>query len=328
MIDIPRETVIRRYIPVKYLETILNGELYFTQFDKFPDRLEGGIAANNFSSISNSWGVLDRAINRNWPSVESDRSEIAEVPEKKEYFPSLFGPQHRDNGEAYLKNIRYWLYASCWIDLPHECYAMWQLFGSSGANCTHPTPCQVCYESLGQSVCIESTVGALLDNLDLPKGYSLLARKIEYLDQGAHTFEEHELADKPFFTKASHYSFEHEYRFLVWPTDKDIRFSYKHESTGVGSTKNDQDHLRVSVNNIDSVIHKIILSPLPPAQQLAIQADHMKKYKSALGLQESLSNTPLRDKVEEMCRKYQISSKIVDSALNQVPATDCYSAVR
>lgn len=326
MIDLPRETVIRRYIPIERLETILKGELYFTRFDKFDDRLEGGISSNNFSSISNSWEVFDRALNRHWPSVDKDGTEVAEFAGTEQYFPSLFGQQHKDNGEAYLQNIRYWLYASCWIDLPHECYAMWQLFGSSGANCRHAIPCRACYESLGQSICIESTVGALLDNLEVPKNYSLLAKKIEYINQKTHKFEEHDLASKPFFCKAAHYSFEHEYRVLVWPTDKDVRFSYKHESTGMGSTKNDQDHLRIKITSVDSIIQKIILSPLPHARQLAIQAAHMEKYQSALGLQESLANAPLRKKVEDMCRKYQISTRIVDSALNQVPATDCYLA--
>ncbi|WP_455894109.1 hypothetical protein [Pseudomonas palmensis] len=329
VIDVCRDTVIRRYLPLRHFKSILETKsLYFARFDDFEDRLEGGISANNFPSISDAWGQIDVALNKQWPSP-SDNGEHVKVIDRNtfgESFPSLFGEQLKINGEAYLQNVRNWLYASCWSDKPHECHAMWQLFGSSGGNCRHNTPCIECQESLGTAVCIETTLGSIIDNLVLPDGFNLLVRKVEYLDHKAATFQDHELAVRPFFSKALHFGFEHELRFMVWPTDKNIRFSYKHESTGKGSTVNGRKEVRVPIKNPEAMVNKIILSPVSFINQRAAEKQHWESHESVLGLQEALANSDLRAQVEALCKEYNVSATIVDSDLNQVSAKDCYSA--
>lgn len=330
IIDACRDTVVRRYLPLRHFKSLLEKKsLYFTRFDNFEDRLEGGISANNFPSISNAWRQIDASINKQWPSRSGNDEPVEEINRNifGESFPSLFGEQLKINGEAYLQNVRNWLYASCWSDMPYECHAMWQLFGSSGGNCRHKTPCTECQESLGTAVCIETTLGAIIDNLVLPDDFNLLVRKVEYLDHKEATFQDHELAVRPFFSKALHFGFEHELRFMVWPTDKNIRFSYKHESTGKGSTVNGREEVNVPIKNLETMFSKIILSPLSFTKQSAAEKQHWENHESALGLQEALANSGLRAQVEALCKEYNVAATIVDSDLNQVAVKDGYSAM-
>ena len=322
--NVPRNTVLKRYISLEKFEKLLTDKaLYFARFDRFEDRLEGGINQKNFPSISNSWGILDRAINGCWPSVESQSDESTSKGEMlSETFSSLFGEQKKINGEAYLQNVSSWLYASCWTDLRHECQAMWQLYGSSGACCRHEAPCTKCQASVGMSLCIETTLGSLIDNLVLDEGYNAIARKIEYLDHRNAVFLEHEMAVRPFFAKALHFSYEHELRLMLWPKRKDIDFSYIHNA----STINERQSVSLPLENLDSLIHKIILSPISYATQKQLSDNHFSKYKTALGLPEALANENLRQRVSALCQEFGVSAEIVDSDLNQISASDCYSA--
>ncbi|ELF6207572.1 hypothetical protein RNI54_004425 [Pseudomonas putida] len=322
-VEIPRETVVRRYMSLNIFQKLIeSSSLYFSRFTSFDDHLEGGITKKNYSSISNSLEVFDLAMNRQWPAANGSRTDSDDQSKLfNATFPSLFGEQKKLDGDAYLKNVRSWLYASCWTDIPHECLAMWQLYGSSGANCRHENYCIECNESVGRSICIETTIGAILDNLEIDESYNLMARKIDYIDHRSVSFEDEDLAFKPFFSKALHFSYEHEVRFMLWPNRKDIEFSYKYKQ----STQNSQLSVSLPIRDINSFIGRIILSPLPPKAQMQIVAKHHEKYSTNLGLSDSLSNTRLRESVDSILLKHGLKADVVDSDLNQTAFSDCYS---
>lgn len=321
---VSRDSIIKRYMSLDKFEKLVNSEsMYFTRFDSFEDNLEGGINNANFPSISNDTKILDATIDF-WPSTQRrDEQKKTEVITEinSEEFPSLFGTQQKINGNAFLEHISSWLYANCWTDLPYECQAMWQLYGSSGSNCRHADGCIECEKTHGMSVCVESTVGAVLDSLEMNEDYNLSIQKVEYLDHRHTVFEDHDLLSKPFFSKAMHFSYENEVRFLLWPDKKNIKFSYKYQQSSINELKN----IELRIKDISSFIGKVILSPLPFKKAKAIHNHHMKNHQSPLGLQEALSNVDLRNRIEKLCTQKGLNIEISDSDLNQTPTVDCYT---
>lgn len=327
-VDIAREKTIRRYMSFENFERLIKSQtMYFSRFDSFDDHLEGGINKRNFSSISNSLEILD-SMNLSWPGIrprsEQELAELQKVQNEiqNHTFQSLFGPQKKVDGEAYLQRISSWLYASCWTDLPHECHAMWQLYGSSGSNCRHEAGCTECAKTLGDSVCIETTIGSVEDSLEIKDGYNFSIRKVEYLDHRESVFEESEMVYRPFFSKALHFSYENEIRFMLWPNRKDINFSYKFNQSTTNNIRSEQ----LSITSLESFIGKVILSPIPLKEAKDIRARHMEQYQSTLGLEEALSNSNLKNKVRNLLNDKNLKINIVDSDLNQICVTDCYTS--
>ncbi|MBC3479970.1 hypothetical protein [Pseudomonas sp. SWRI77] len=326
-IEIPRDTIIKRYLSFQHFERLIkNQSLYFSRFDKFEDHLEGGINRRNYHNISNSLSIFDLAMQK-WPSVSLRTEEETQALNKSESeiledtFTSILGPQKKIDGDAFLKNISSWLYANCWTDLGHECQAMWQLYGSSGSNCRHDNGCQECAKTLGNSVCIETTVGAIVDNLELPEGYNLTVQKIEYIDHRTSHFHEDDLVMRPYFSKALHFSYENEVRFMLWPESNDIKFSYKYKQ----STINNQDNQQLKLKNLSRFIHRVILAPPPPSKISKIQKLHMERFGTELGVQDELSNRYLKSKVEKLFIATNLNLKISESDLIQISPKDCYT---
>lgn len=327
-VAVARKKTIRRYMSFENFERLIKSQtMYFSRFDSFDDHLEGGINKRNFSTISNSLQILD-SLSLSWPGVHPrSKQELAKLQEvqseiQNHTFPSLFGPQKKVDGEAYLQRISSWLYASCWTDLPHECHAMWQLYGSSGSNCRHDVGCTECAKTLGDSVCIETTIGAVEDSLEMKDGYHLSIRKVEYLDHRESVFEESEMVYRPFFSKALHFGYENEIRFMLWPNRKNINFSYKFNQSTVNNIHSEQ----LRITNLESFIGKVILSPIPFREARNIRARHMEQHQSTLGLEEALSNSNLKHKVRSLLSDNNLKINIIDSDLNQICVTDCYTS--
>ncbi|MDD1960081.1 hypothetical protein NP534_08175 [Pseudomonas sp. 39004] len=326
-IEIPRDTTVKRYLSFQNFERLIkNQSLYFSRFDKFEDHLEGGINRRNYHNISNSLSIFDLAMQR-WPSVSPRTEEETQALRKSETeifentFPSILGTQKKLDGDAFLKNISSWLYANCWTDLGHECQAMWQLYGSSGSNCRHDKGCQECAETIGNSVCIETTAGAIVDNLELPEGYNLTIRKVEYIDHRTSHFHEDDLVMRPYFSKALHFSYENEVRFMLWPESNDIKFSHKHDQ----STINNQDNQQLKLKDLNSFIHRVILAPPPPSKIYKTRSLHMERFGTELGLEDELSNKNLKTKVEALFRANNLNINITESDLIQISPKDCYT---
>lgn len=326
-VGVARDKIIRRYMSFENFEKLVRTQtMHFSRFDSFDDRLEGGINKGNFSSISNSLEVLD-SINCSLPGTQPrNEQELLDLQKlqnaiQNQTFPSLFGTLKKMDGDAYLQRISSWLYASCWTDLPHECDAMWQLYGSSGSNCRHDAGCKECIKTLGETVCIETTIGSLVDSLELKDGYNISVQKIEYLDHRKSVFEDSDMICRQFFSKAMHFSYENEIRFMLWPERSDINFSYKFNQ----STINNITSVQLNITDLESFIGKIILSPLPFKDAKAIRAQRVEQYQSALGLGEALSNKVLKNKVQALLCEKNININVVESDLNQMCVTDCYT---
>jgi len=325
LIGVSRDLVVRRYMSLSKFEKLVStGCMYFSRFDDFPDKLEGGITSQNYTDVSCALEIFDLAMS-SFPSSDgrSNSSELKDVMHEvsNETFEGLYGAQKRIDGDSYLKLVSSWLYATCWTDLPHECQAMWSLYGVTGIGCSHPECCAQCENTHGMSVCIETTVGAIIDNLDLSDDYHFSVQKVDYIDHRSTKFGKDEISSRPFFSKAKHFSYEHEVRFVLWPNKADVRFSCVRGE----STVNQQPHVLLGVKNMSSLIKKIILSPVSFQAAAKTRKSHLEQYQSLLGLEGSLSNKILKHKVVSLCKLNGVDVEITDSDMNQVGVSDCYT---
>ena len=240
-IGVDRDLIVKRYMSLDKFESLLtSGKLYFPRFDRFIDKLEGGITGQNYPDVSVSLEIFDLAINYRasdpaCPEKEQAEKRINEI--NNETFEGLFGSEKKLNGDTYLKTINSWLYANCWTDLNHECEAMWSLYGITGVGCNHDECCPRCESTHGTSVCIETTVGSILDNLELDERYNFSIQKVEYIDHKTTKFGANELSTKPFYSKAKHFSYENEIRLILWPDRNNISFDYAFEKSTVNDEK-------------------------------------------------------------------------------------------
>lgn len=325
LIGVDRDLVVRRYMSLSKFEKLLStGSMYFTRFDNFPDKLEGGITSQNYTDVSCALELFDLAMS-SFPSSDGHSNSNALKDVMREVsngtFEGLYGTQKRIDGDSYLKLVSSWLYATCWTDLPHECQAMWSLYGVTGIGCTHSERCVQCENTHGMSVCIETTVGAIIDNLELSDDYHFSVQKVDYIDHRNTKFGKDEISNRPFFSKAKHFSYEHEVRFVLWPNKVDVRFSYVRGE----STANQQAHVLLGVKNMSSLIKKVILSPVSFQAAAKARKSHLEQYQSLLGLEENLSNKILKDKVVFLCKVNGVDVEIADSDMNQVGTSDCYT---
>lgn len=327
LVGVSRDLIVRRYMSLDKFEKLLStGGLYFARFDSFSDKLEGGITSQNYPDVSCALELFDLAMNplprgTSHSGKEVVKDIIGEVSNST--FEGLYGTHKRIDGDDYLKLVSTWLYASCWTDLPHECQAMWSLYGVTGTGCDHPECCVQCESTHGMSICIETTVGSIVDNLQLEEEYHFSVQKVDYVNHKTTKFGSGELSTKPFFSKAKHFSYENEVRFVLWPNKANVCFSYKNGE----STINEQPHVLLGVKDMGSLIKKIILSPVPYSSAVKIRESHLEQYQTLLGLEENLSNKILRDKVVSLCKINGVHVEIVDSDMNQVGTSDCYTYV-
>lgn len=325
IIGVSRDLVVRRYMSLSKFEKLLStGNMYFSRFDDFPDKLEGGITSQNYTDVSCALEVFDLTMS-SFPRADGQsnsrvlKDNIHEVGNGT--FEGLYGTQKRIDGDSYLKLVSSWLYANCWTDLPHECQAMWSLYGVTGIGCTHSEFCVKCENTHGMSVCIETTVGAIIDNLELSDDYHFSVQKVDYIDHRNTKFGKDEISSRPFFSKAKHFSYEHEVRFVLWPNKAGVRFSYVRGE----STVNQQAHVLLGVKDMSSLIKKVILSPISFRAAAKTRESHLEQYQSLLGLEGSLSNKMLKDKVISLCKVNGVDVEIADSDMNQVGTSDCYT---
>jgi len=312
----------------KFESLVNKGKLYFSRFDSFVDKLEGGVGSQNYPDISASYGLMDLACNFKASDPESPEKKQAEeriLEINNETFQGIFGEQRKIDGDSYLKQVSSWLYASCWTDLPHECEAMWSLYGVTGIGCNHAQCCPECESTHGMSICIETTVRSILDNLEHDNQYNLSIQKVEYIDHKKTKFEMHELDSKPFFSKAKHFSYENEVRLMLWP-DKNICFSDVCGGDTEKKTEPDKK-IELKIKDLGLFIGRVILSPIPSRSGAEIRKSHNEKHQSNLGLQDSLSNKALKAKVMSLCVSNSIIVEVVDSDLNQVATNDLYSSM-
>lgn len=207
MDDIRSNTTIQRYMNFYKLESLLLTKcLYVPKMSTFEDELEGGLSAGDFLEFTNDARLLDCALNGLWPAAQDDQNDSAVssatlAPIRARTFHSIFGDMPSDEAINFFTRAREWIYVSCWHASPHECTAMWQLFGKKN------------------SVCVTSSKEKLeaVANFHANEASHAIVSKVDYIDHFTKSTAGGELT--PFLSKSLPYSFEREVRLIAWHHD-------------------------------------------------------------------------------------------------------------
>lgn len=254
--SLPGSVKVRRYLtPFKFEYLLKEKSLYMPSYAGFSDKLEGGITSKDYLRSTLELELLDSAMSRlgcmDGPEGFYKREEEAKEQSlrfKERKFETIFGEELSENLEAYLKNIRNWLYACCWHNYDQECYAMWEIYGKgkdryAGTLLNLPA---------GSGFCIETTVEKIQENLVLSADYNFVLSEVDYINHLEESPFENPMAQ--FSSKARHFEFEKEIRLIAWPKRDGIIFSYKYGM----STTNDEKTISPKIKDLNSFISKVI----------------------------------------------------------------------
>ena len=216
--------------------------LFLPKMSIFEDHLEGGLTAKDYLSTSNDAAILDVAINGLWPATDeaienrTKRLEQAESIQQKlrlRTFETPFGSYKCDDIEKIFSRCREWLYVSCWHKSPHECSAMWSMYGADN-----------------NSVCIFTTEEKLRSQAQSESGVNVITfQDVNYLDHKSACFDKNNLA--PFVAKALPFSFEKELRIISYSPETDLNIA----------TKNSANGKKLPIKSLSQLIDKIVVSP-------------------------------------------------------------------
>jgi len=234
--------ILQRYMDLpKFVSLLQSKSIYLAKMAAFDDALEGGLTVGDFFKVSNSAAIIDVALNCLWPvhnesqeerGLRLSRASKLQDDLRDRRFVTPFGEYACDDAEQLFPRCRQWLFVSCWHQSPHECSAMWKIYGNDrNAVCIFTT-----IEKLKESVSpCES-----LDNVEF--------REVSYIDHVDYVFSSDPLA--PFIAKSKPYTFENEFRVVAWDSKVDLLKSDINNDTGT----------LLSVN-LDKLIDKVVVSP-------------------------------------------------------------------
>lgn len=234
---------LQRYMDLpKFIYFLQESALFLPKMSIFEDRLEGGLTAKDYLSTSNDAAILDVAMNGFWPTTDettenrTNRLEQAESIQKKirlREFDTPFGSYKSDDLEKIFSLCREWIHVSCWHKSPHECSAMWSLYGADK-----------------NSVCIFTTEDKLANNIRPESNANIITfQDVKYLDHESDCLDKNNLA--PFIAKSLPFSFEKELRIVSYNPDKDLNTSEKNNASGE----------RLPIKSLSQLIDKIVVSP-------------------------------------------------------------------
>lgn len=219
-----RSTKIQRYMDFsKFLHMLENKQMFMCRIDKFEDKLEGGLTTINDFFYSGALEALSNLVNNSLPlSLGKDYNSTESVEEAKQrqqdyedklinkLFKTVFGDIELSERLTYkdvIKAQKQWFDVSCWhsnVD-DSESIAMWKIY---------------CNDI--NSVCINTTIGQLLDSIEKDKDINLLIQKIEYIDHRADYYSlEVDSKIAPFVHKHKAYKFENEIRLIAYNHSND-----------------------------------------------------------------------------------------------------------
>lgn len=235
--------ILQRYMNLpKFMYLLQEGALYLPKMSIFEDHLEGGLTAKDYLSTSNEAAILDTALNVSWPAADNSienhkkRLEQAEAIQQKlknRTFETPFGVYKCEDIEKIFSQCREWLYVSCWHKSPHECSAMWSLYGADK-----------------NSVCIFTTEEKILSQILPESSINIIALEdVEYLDHGSDCLGKSNLA--PFIAKSLPFSFEKELRIVSYNPKTDLNATERNNSNGE----------KLPIKSLSELIEKIVVSP-------------------------------------------------------------------
>jgi len=216
--------------------------LFLPKMSAFEDHLEGGLTARDYLSNSNDAPILDIAFNGLWPVVgesaeeRTRRLEQAESSQQKlllRTFDTPFGSYKCDEIEKIFSRCREWLYVSCWHKSPHECSAMWSLYGADN-----------------NSVCIFTTEEKLRNQAQSESGTNIITlQDVKYIDHQSACLGNNNLS--PFTAKALPFSFEKELRIISYNPKIDLNIAAENSARGE----------KLSIKSLSKLIDKVVISP-------------------------------------------------------------------
>lgn len=235
--------ILQRYMNLpKFMYLLQEGALFLPKMSIFEDHLEGGLTARDYLSTSNDVAILDIAINGFWPAADEsaenrskllDQAKLIQQELRLRTFETPFGSYKRDDIDKVFSRCREWLYVSCWHKSPHECSAMWSLYGADK-----------------NSVCIFTSEDKLRDQIQLANEVDTVTfQDVKYLDHKRASLGNECLA--PFFAKALPFSFEKELRVISYNSTIDLNITAKNSASGE----------RLSIKSLSELIDKIVVSP-------------------------------------------------------------------
>lgn len=226
----------------KFMYLLQENALYLPKMSIFEDHLEGGLTAKDYLSTSNETTIVDAALNVSWPTADNSfenhkkRLEQAEAIQQKlknRTFETPFGVYKCDDIEKIFSQCREWLYVSCWHKSPHECSAMWSLYGADK-----------------NSVCIFTTEEKLLNQIQPESSINIITLEdVAYLNHGSDCLGKSNLA--PFISKSLPFSFEKESRIVSYNPKIDLNATERNNSSGE----------KLPIKSLSELIEKIVVSP-------------------------------------------------------------------
>jgi hypothetical protein len=227
----------------KFISLIQEKSIYLAKMAAFDDALEGGLTVSDFFKVSNSPAIIDLAINGFLPVCDESPDERnqrlshakniqCELRDRR--FKTPFGEYKCDEAEQLFPICRQWLYVSCWHKSPHECSAMWKIYGSDK-----------------NSICIFTSADRLKASVSPVNSFENIDfREVQYIN---HIEHEHDLSSDPmsaFISKSRPYAFENEFRVIAWNSNVDLSIEHTNSDNGA--------FLDVDLNKL---IEKIVVSP-------------------------------------------------------------------
>ncbi|WP_146157128.1 DUF2971 domain-containing protein [Shewanella morhuae] len=234
--------ILQRYMDLpKFVSLLQTKSIYLAKMAAFDDALEGGLTVSDFFKVSNAPKTFDFAFNLAWPSYNESQDEREErstaahkaqneLRERK--FETLFGVYQCDEAEQLFPICKQWLYVSCWHQSPHECSAMWKIYGSDK-----------------NSVCIFTTVEKLKASIATSNLFKNIDfREVNYISHIDHEFSIDPIS--PFIAKSKPYTFENEFRVVAWNENIDLTMSSVNSEVGA-----------LLGVKLETLIDKIVVSP-------------------------------------------------------------------
>lgn len=265
--------ILQRYMNLpKFMYLLQEKALFLPKMSKFSDHLEGGLTARDYFARSNEAAIIDLALNALFPTgqkPDSDRQRQlsrAEALQKTlmdRTFETPFGSYNCEEIEKLFVRCREWLYVSCWHKSPHECAAMWSLYGGDK-----------------NSICLFTSMEKIQSQVySKESNQNIIFQEISYLDHGTAPFQASSLA--PFISKAMPFSFEKEVRVICYDPAIDLKVSEENPENGK----------RLDIRSLNELIDSIVVSPTADAWFVALIKNLCSSYKLDAKVNESSLKT-------------------------------------
>lgn len=210
------ETEVYRYMDLaKFLSLIHQHYLFFAKASSYEDLFEGMPTDLDSFMGSGVAQMLDHVVNGLWPAAVADRdqptlhgkvaADCARAQFDERVVPTVLGPVRAEDyptHSAIFEAVSDWVDVCCWHTEAGgaESMAMWKIYGAGAA-----------------AVCVQSTLGAVIEAMHISDQMIVHAGIVTYLDY-QNDYVGNEDPKQVYFQKSRPYAFEKEVRFIMYPS--------------------------------------------------------------------------------------------------------------